>query len=85
MVTEQNKMKQKVFTAKKSNPEKNKSKNITITVGLFVCLFVWGLSSNSKIFHSYGDASITGEGLQILTYARHSCLAVELSLPVLTT
>ena len=23
------------------------------------------------IFHSYGDVTITGEGLQILTYARH--------------
>ena len=25
----------------------------------------------SKIFHSYGKVTITGEGLQILTYARH--------------
>ena len=39
---------------------------------MFVCLFVWGLSSHSKIFHSYWDVTITGEGLQILTYARHS-------------
>ena len=37
-----------------------------ITVGLL------GLSSHSRIFHSYGDVTITGEGLQILTYARHS-------------
>ena len=29
------------------------------------------LSSHSKIFHSYGDVTIAGEGLQILTYARH--------------
>ena len=36
-----------------------------------VCLFVWSLSSHSRIFHSYGDVSITGEGLQILTYSRH--------------
>ena len=35
-------------------------------------LFVWGLSSHSRIFHSYGDVIITCEGLQILTYARHS-------------
>ena len=34
-------------------------------------LFVWGFSSNSRIFHSYGDFTIAGEGLQILTYARH--------------
>ena len=29
--------------------------------GLFV-LFVWGFSSHSRIFHSYGDVTITGEG-----------------------
>ena len=37
--------------------------------------FVWffiSLSSHSRTFHSYGDVTITGEGLQILTYARHS-------------
>ena len=34
-------------------------------------MFVCGLSSHSRIFHSYGDVTITGEGLQILTYARH--------------
>ena len=39
---------------------------------MFLCLFNWSLSSHSKIFHSYGDVTITGEGLQILTYARHS-------------
>ena len=36
-------------------------------------LFVWSLSSHSRIFHSYGDVTIAGEGLQILIYARHSC------------
>ena len=35
-------------------------------------IFVWGLLSHSVIFHSYGDVTITDEGLQILTYARHS-------------
>ena len=39
---------------------------------LFVMLFVWSLSSHSRIVHSYGDVTIAGEGLQILTYARHS-------------
>ena len=39
---------------------------------LIFCLLVWALSSHSRIFHSYGDVTITGEGLQILTYARHS-------------
>ena len=36
------------------------------------CLFVWSLSSHSRIFHSYGDVTIAGEGLQIFSYARHS-------------
>ena len=40
-------------------------------VCLFVCLFVWSLTSHSRIFHSYGGVTITG-GLQILTCARHS-------------
>ena len=40
---------------------------------LFI-LFVCGLSSNSRIFHSLWDDTITGEGLQILTYTRRSCI-----------
>ena len=39
---------------------------------LFVCLFVCGFSSYSRIFHSYGDVTIAGEWLQIYTYARHA-------------
>ena len=39
---------------------------------LFICLFVWCFSPHSRIFHSYWDVTIAGEGLQILTYARHS-------------
>ena len=35
---------------------------------LLVCLFVWGLSSNSRILHSYGDVTIIGERLQIVSY-----------------
>ena len=35
---------------------------------MFVCL---GFSSNPRIFHSYGDVTITDEGLKIFTYARH--------------
>ena len=34
-------------------------------------LFVWSFSSHSRIFHSFGDVTSTGEGLQILTYAQH--------------
>ena len=29
------------------------------------CLFVWGLSSHSRIFHSCGDVIITGEGCKL--------------------
>ena len=34
---------------------------IAFVVCLFVCLFVLGLSSQSRLFHSYGDVTITGE------------------------
>ena len=41
--------------------------------GLFVCLFVClEFFVHSKHFHSFGDVNIAREGLQILTYARHS-------------
>ena len=43
-----------------------------VQICLFVCLFDWRLSPHSRILHSYGDVTITCEGLQILTYARHS-------------
>ena len=41
---------------------------------LFVCLFVgfFFLVFRPRIFHSYGDVTIAGEGLQMLTYARHA-------------
>ena len=42
-----------------------------LSLNKFVCLF-GGFSSHSRIFHLYGDVTIAGEGLQILTYARHS-------------
>ena len=45
---------------------------ISVYNGFIVCLSVWSLSSQSRIFHSYGDVTIVGEGLQILTHARHS-------------
>ena len=34
-------------------------------------LFVESVSFHSRIFHSFGDVAFAGEGLQILTYARH--------------
>ena len=39
---------------------------------LSVCLFGWCFTSHSKNFHLFGDIIMTGEGLQILTFARHS-------------
>ena len=49
-------------------------KKMHTLMDIILCKFavVWSLSSHSRIFHSYGDVTITGEGLQILTYARHS-------------
>ena len=48
---------------------------------MFVCLFLWGFSSDFKIFYWYGDVTITDEGLQILTYTGHSWpLSSEVSL-----
>ena len=41
-------------------------------VFLFVFFFVWSLSSHSRVFHSNGDVTITGERLQILTNVRRS-------------
>ena len=38
---------------------------------VIVCLFCLGLSFHSIIFHSFGDLTIAGEGLLILTFARH--------------
>ena len=35
------------------------------------CLFELGFSSHLRYFHSHGDVTITGEGLQILTYSLH--------------
>ena len=34
-------------------------------VCFFVCLFVWGFSPHSRIFHSFGDVNISSEGLHI--------------------
>ena len=44
--------------------------SINVCFVFFFCLF--GVLSHSRIFHSYGDVTIDGEGLQIFTYALHS-------------
>ena len=36
-----------------------------------VCFFLWGFRSYSRTFQAYEDVTITGERLQIFTYARH--------------
>ena len=45
---------------------------IVWVAGVCLFLFVWSLSSHSRIFQSYEDVTIAGEGLRILFYARHS-------------
>ena len=47
------------------------NENMTTCYTLGFILFVWSYSSHRIDFHSYGDVTIAGEGLQILTYARH--------------
>ena len=32
---------------------------------LLVCLFVWGFSAHSRIFHLFGDVNIADKGLHI--------------------
>ena len=39
---------------------------------VFVCVFVCGFSSILRILYSYRDVTITGNGLQILTYTQNS-------------
>ena len=38
----------------------------------FCCCFCGVYRTSLKMFHSYDDVTIAGEGLQILNYARHS-------------
>ena len=46
--------------------------NFKVHIPLQKFSFVLGFSSHLKIFHSYGEVTITVEGLQVLTCARHS-------------
>ena len=48
----------------------------------FFC-FVWGFNFvHCKIFHSYGDVTISGERLQILTYVKHSKGSKDIERPI---
>ena len=42
------------------------------TLNSTLLLLVWGFSSHSWVFYSFGEVSITSELLQIWTYTRHS-------------
>ena len=44
----------------------------TLDIFVYVCFCLGTPNKNSRIFHSYGDVTITDEGLQILTYTWHS-------------
>ena len=59
--------------------------NLSIFI-VFVCLFIClEIYRPTEEFFTYGDVTMTGEGLQILTYARHSWpLSSEGSLACLT-
>ena len=60
-----------IFITMKRIPEYDYNQDLRIfKICLF--LFVWDFSPHSRIVHSYGDVTIAGEGLQILTFARHS-------------
>ena len=39
---------------------------------MYIKIIVWGFPSYFRICHSYGFIIITGKGLQIFTYTRHS-------------
>ena len=44
---------------------------ITLLHFFFLPFLIWSFSSHSRIFLLFGDVTIAGEGLQILTYAQH--------------
>ena len=45
--------------------------NASSVVKMLVCLFIWVYRRIRELFHSYEGVTITGEGIEILTYARH--------------
>ena len=44
---------------------------VLIVIVTIYLMIVWSFSSHSRIFHSFGDVTIAGEGLHILTYVQH--------------
>ena len=51
---------------------KNYEKDITYNRASEKSLFISGFTYHSKICHSYGDVTITGEGLQIMSSTKQS-------------
>ena len=47
---------------------------ILLLIHRIKCLFIFGVYRPTWAFRTYGDVTIAGEGLQIMTYARHSWL-----------
>ena len=47
---------------------------ILLLIHRIKCLFIFGVYRPTWAFRTYGDVTIAGEGLHILTYARHSWL-----------
>jgi hypothetical protein len=54
---------------------KHASDNQDLMIMLIVCLFVYCFMSRSRIFHLYGDVTITGEGLQNGPLSREGALS----------
>ena len=66
------KIKKKTFKFHTKSFFRTTGKMLILNGTTHYCLCDWGLSSHLRILHSYGDITITGEGLQILTFAQHS-------------
>ena len=50
--------------------ERRRNRERKLDQRYFVCLFM--VYRTTREFFTHGNVTITGEGLQILTYARHS-------------
>ena len=46
----------------------NNKNGLLISTTLQILFVFWNFSSHLRIFHSFGDITIAGEGLQILNY-----------------
>ena len=44
------------------------ARSLTLAAMCFLYMFVWGFSSHSRIFHSYGDITLPVKGYKNFTY-----------------